>query len=137
MEFTGFKFRKSEFKFKNRKEYNKYFDNALIESPFKFVRASKAEFNEKIHIALSWMEITKIVAWVLLGVSILSSLVSLGTIFGISMIGLGFISMGLSKFFKNKVEDLAIGKSFCIQMYEMNNFENLEEIREDLIKESK
>lgn len=137
MQFKGFKFRKSEFKFKNKKEYNKYFDNALIESPFQFIRISKAEFNEMIHIALSWMEITKIISWILLGTSILSTVSNLGINFGLSMIVLGLASMALSKLYKNKTEDLALGKSFCIQMYEMNNFENLESVREDLIKENK
>ena len=134
MEFTGLKFKKSEFKFKNQKEYNQYFDNALIESPFQFIRISKAEFNENIHIALSWMEITKIIAWVLLGASVISFIASLGSIIGISMIALGFILMEISKFFKIRTDNLAMGKAFCIQMYEMNNFENLEEIRKDLIK---
>ena len=137
MEFTGIKLTKSEFKFKSKEEYQKYFNDALIESPFQFVRISKAEFNENIHIALSWSEITKIISWTLLGVSLIVSLLSVGLIFNISVIALGFLSLGISKLFKNKAKDLSMGKAFCIEMYESNNFENLEEVREDLKKENK
>jgi hypothetical protein len=135
MEFYGFKFFKKEFKFKSKKEYNQYFNNALIESPFQFIRLSKEEFNEKIHIALSWMAALRIASWALMGMAALGIFCKLGMTFGFVSIGLSVISMLVSNISKGRVENLALGKSFSIQMYEMNNYENLEEVRQELIKE--
>lgn len=135
MEFEGFKFFKKEFKFKNKAEYNRYFNNALIKSPFQFIRLSKEEFNEKIHIALSWMTVLRIASWVLMGIVALGIFYKLGMVFGFVSIGLSIISMLMSNFAKSRVENLALGKSFSIQMYEMNNYENLEEVRQELISE--
>lgn len=135
MEFEGFKFFKKEFKFKNKLEYNKYFNNALIESPLQFIRLSKDEFNEKMHIALSWMAVLRIASWTLMGMAALGIFYKLGIVFGIIAIGLSVISMLASNVAKGKLDNLALGKSFSIQMYEMNNYENLEEVRQELIAE--
>lgn len=135
MEFEGFKFFKKEFKFKSKEEYNQYFNNALIESPFQFIRLSKEEFNEKMHIALSWMAAFRIASWVLMVMAPLGMLSKFGMVFGFATIGLSAISMLASNVAKGKLENLALGKSFSIQMYEMNNYENLEEVRQELIAE--
>lgn len=135
MEFEGFKFFRKEFKFKSKDQYNKYFDNALIESPLKFIRLSKADFDEKIHIAFSWMAILKIVGWVLLGMTALIILAQTSPLLGAILVGLSMLSVLGSKIAKGKLDRLAFGKSFSIQMYEMNNYENLEQGRQILIEE--
>ena len=137
MEFEGLKFKKESFKFSSKKKYNDFFNDALIDSPLQFIRASKDEFDEKIHIAFSWMILTKIVSWALLGITAILILAHAGWVFPLVSVGLSFISMFSSKRLNSKVEDLALGKSFVIQMYEMNNYENLEEVRRELIKEKK
>ena len=137
MEFDGFKLRKTEFKFETKKKYDEYFSNALIDSPLHFIRISKAEFDEKMHITLSWMMVFKMAAWIFLGITVIGLLAQLGVAFGYIAIGLSFLNMIGSSIAKGKLENLALGKSFCIQIYEMDNYENLEIVRQELIEEKK
>lgn len=129
MEFEGFKF-------KPNKKYEENFSEALIESPLQFIRLSKESFDEKMHIAFSWMAILNISALGLMGIAIIIALLQ-APIIGIISICISMISRIGSKKFQIKLEDLSISKSFCIGMYEMNNYENLEIVRQELIEEKR
>ncbi len=137
MGLEGLKFRRKTFKFASKKKYNDFFNNALIEGPVQFIRVSKAEFDEKMHIALSWMFLAKIISWLFLGIAVIGMLASATWIFGAAVVGLSFLSRFASKRSESKLEALALVKSFCIGIYEMNNYENLEEVRQQLIEEKK
>jgi hypothetical protein len=135
MEFEGLKLRTKSFKFSSKKKYNDFFNDALIDSPLQFIRLSKQEFDEKIHIAFSWMILTKVISWFLIGLSAILILAHVPWMLSLALVVFSFISMFASKIFNTKVEDLALGKSFVIGAYEMNNYENLEEVRQELIAE--
>ncbi|HOG74190.1 MAG TPA: hypothetical protein PLP47_04600, partial [Methanofastidiosum sp.] len=55
MEFEGLKFKRTDFRFSNRQEMDKFFNEALIESPLKFIRLNDQMYVEKIHVNFSWM----------------------------------------------------------------------------------
>ena len=135
MEFEGLKLRSKAFKFASKKKYNQIFNDALIDSPLQFIRLSKQEFDEKIHIAFSWMILTKVLSWFLMGVSAILILAHVPWMLSLALVVFSFSGMIASKLFSSKVSDLALGKSFVIGAYEMNNYENLEEVRQELIKE--
>lgn len=134
-EFEGLKLKRKAFKFSSKKAYNQAFNDALMNSPLQFIRLSKQEFDEKIHIAFSWMILTKGLAYLLMSISVIFLLAHVSWMLSLAALVLSFSGMIASKLLGGKVEDLAFGKSFVIEMYEMNNYENLKEVRQELIKE--
>lgn len=137
MEFEGLKLVKTKFKFKSEKEYNIFFNNALIASPLRFINLTKQEFDENMHIIFSWKEITKCISFGFLFMFLFAILNGDSLILRLSILGFSSISMLINWFLRKKLNDLNFGKSFVISIYEMDNYFVLEEIRENLIKERK
>jgi hypothetical protein len=136
LEFEGLKLKKTEFHFRNNKEMNKFFNEALIESPIKFVRLNNQMFLEKMHVALSWMQISKILSFALFIPAIAGILYNAPQWFGISMVGISVFFFLRSKWLSKRLDRLAIGRTFFNQMAE-NDLDSLEEVRQELINENK
>ncbi len=64
LEFNGLRF-KTSFKFKNKKEECKYFNNSLIESIYKYQREQKKYYFEKLHILISYKTLCKLSAFLM------------------------------------------------------------------------
>jgi hypothetical protein len=136
LEFEGLKLKKTEFRFKNNKEMNKFFNEALIESPLKFVRLNNQMFLEKMHVALSWMQISKILSFALFIPAVAGILYNAPQWFGISMVATAIFFFLRSKWLSKRLDRLAVGRVFFNQMAEYD-LESLEEVRQELINENK
>lgn len=136
IEFEGLKLKKTEFCFKSMKEMNKFFNEALIESPLKFVRLNNQMFLEKMHVALSWMQISKILSFVLFVPALAGILYNAPQWFGISMVAISIFFFLRSKWLSKRLDRLAGSRIFFNQMAE-NDLDSLEEVRQELINENK
>lgn len=136
LEFEGLKLKKTEFRFRNNKEMNKFFNEALIESPLKFVRLNNQMFLEKMHVALSWMQISKFLSFGLFIPALMGILYNAPQWFGISMVVFSIFFFLRSKWLSKRLDRLAIGRTFFNQMAE-NDLDSLEEVRQELINENK
>ena len=127
------KLRKTKFRFSNNKSLNKFFDDALIESPIKYVRLYEQRFQEIMQILVSWYIIIKIVAYTLLVIAIISAGFNLNL--GLSITLFSFFLQITSKFIIKKFEKYSFSLDTFKSLAESNNFEYLEEIRQYLIQD--
>jgi len=128
IKFEGLKF-KTTFNFRNGKAKDKYFNNLLIESLYKYQEKLKEYFTEKLHILFSYYITFKIAAYVILGISLVFPPFYIkGSIAALIVF---IISLLLNRKFKNKI----LAYDFAIAVSEMT--ETMEEVREDFIKENK
>jgi hypothetical protein len=135
IEFEGFKLKVKDFRFKSRDEMNKFFNEALIESPFKFVRLQDQMFIEKMHVVFSWLMISRILAFGLFVPAIIGLLLNAPQWFGISMVFASIFFFLRSKWLSKVLDNVATGRIFFNEMAE--NTDSLEEVRQELINEQK
>ncbi|MDD5649040.1 MAG: hypothetical protein PHF86_01285 [Candidatus Nanoarchaeia archaeon] len=126
------KLRKTKFKFSNNKSLNKFFDDALIESPIKYVRLYEQRFQEIMLVLASWYIIVKIVAYTLLGVAIILAVYNLNIGLGVTLFS--FLLQLISKLIMKKFQKYSFSLDTFKSISEGNDFEYLEEIRKDLIE---
>jgi len=105
LEFDGLKLKKTEFRFISNKEINKFFNESLIESPLKFVRLNNQMFLEKMHVSLSWMQISKILSFALFIPAIAGILYNAPQWFGISMVCISVFFFLRSKWLSKRLID--------------------------------
>lgn len=129
--FEGFKFQKTEFIFKNKKQMNKFFDAALIESTQKFIRLNDQMLLEKMHVLFSWYMLLKVSAYVFISLAIIFFQSPVLYFFGISSIILFIVSLILSK----KLNNTAFSRTFINAINQ--NSDSLEAFRETLINKTK
>ena len=132
-EFDKIKLFKTDYRFRNEKASDKFFDDALIKSTAIYMKDLERSMDEKIHVSFSRHIISKLVAYTLLALT-LFALATSSTIFGAAVLGLSFLSMILSRFLKSKTDDLAMAKNFTLGMLYSDNLKALEGIRKDLIE---
>jgi len=135
IEFEGFKFKMKNFRFKNAAEMNKFFNEALIESPFKFLNLNDQMIIEKMHVSFSWMMINKILSYALFVPAFLGVYYQAPQWFGFSMVGASIFCFLRSKLLSRKLDRIASARIFFKGMSEDLTY--LEEVRQELIKEKK
>jgi hypothetical protein len=133
--FEGFKFRRTNFRFRNKKAMNSFFNEALIESPVKFLNLIDARTLEKMHILFSWMMIHRIAVYIWLILSFFSIYYHASNKIVIGIVVMALFSFIISKVLSKNLDNAAFGRSFFTSMGENDNFEFLEEVRQELIKE--
>jgi hypothetical protein len=132
MELEGLKFKIRDFYFINRKEMDIFFNKALIDSPFKFIRLTNQMLEEKIHVNFSWMILMKFFSFSLLVPPFIGYFYEASQLFGFFFIGSSVFCFFTYKYFHIKVNNLLIGKSF-FNLMAKNDLSSLEEVREELI----
>ena len=138
IEYDSLKLFKTQFKFRGKKEYNEFFNEALIESPLKFINVSKQEFDERIHVAFSRSLICKCLGWVAMAFAALTFFVNFYTLTTfLTAMGLSILGMVLSRVFEKRAEDLKFSKISVIETYKMDNYKYLEIERKKLKKIAK
>ncbi len=136
IEFEGFKLKIKDFRFKTRDEMNKFFNEALIESPFKFIRLQDQMFVEKMHVIFSWMMISKVLAFALFVPAFIGILLSAPQWFVFSIVFASIFFFLRSKRLSKRLNNIATGRMFFNQMAE-NDLDSLEQVRQELINEQK
>ena len=131
IEYSEFKFFKTEFNFKNDKQETEYFDNILLKSSRKYVDAIDASLDEDMHVIFSWAEISLYSAVVFICMSLMAILK-----FDSIIPGAIFLVMSLSAIFartilNTKFSNLAFGKTLTKSLFEMDNYGFLEEMRQE------
>jgi hypothetical protein len=124
-------FFRQEYKFKNKKERNSFFNKTLINNIYDYKIAVKFDFDERLHVLFSWMELTKHIAYIMLGLTFLA-ITRFNITFELILFFVSFISFVASQFIKSKINDVQLGKEFTISMLNLSN-ETLEEVRQELI----
>lgn len=133
MEFNGLKLIKTNFRFSSKKEMNEFFDNALIESPIKFLHLVDQRFLEKIHVNFSWMVLTKFLVLLALSPAIIGIFYHASRGFGFFWVGLSFGSLLISKKLCKRLFNLIKGRE-DFNLIHSNDMSYLEAIREELIQ---
>lgn len=137
MYFEEYKFFKTKFKFRNKEEYNELFNEALILSPFRFLTLTEQEYDERLHIVWSWKEFFKYAVYGFIAISFILIFKSFPFWLGVTPLILSILSLSFQKFLETKLEDLNFRKSETLELYQMDNFASMEEVRKELIKEKK
>lgn len=127
VEFQGLRF-KTSFNFRNVKSKDKYFDNLLIESRYKYQEKLKEYFAEKLHVTFSYFIAFKFAAWIFLGIALLSPVLKI--FLAATAIVFFITSLILNRKFQNNM----MGYTFAISIAEMD--EIMEEVRQELINEN-
>ena len=130
--FEGLKFKNTEFNFRSKKEMNTFFDNALIDSPERFINLMDRRTIENMHIAFSKYIVSKIASFIILGLAFVSILASVSAFIVISLVGLAVISFLTSKINEKLLDNLNFSRG---EFDKMSESDCLEEVRQDLIKE--
>jgi hypothetical protein len=136
IEFEGFKLKATDFRFKSRKEMNKFFNEALIESPIKFIRLQNQLFLEKMHVLFSWMMISKILSFALFVPALIAIYYQAPKWVGISIVCLSIFFFLRTKYLSRRLDNIAGAKVFFNEMAE-NDMDSLEHVRQELINENK
>ena len=135
IEFEGFKFKKTNFRFKSTKDMNRFFNQALIESPIKFVRLNEQMFLEKMHVAFSWMMLSKFLAFALFVPALIAVYYNAPQWIGLSIVGLSLFFFMRKNMLSKRLHNLAAGQALIDSLAE--DRDSLEEVRQELIKENK
>ena len=130
LEFEGFKFKNTEFQFRNKKEMNKFFDDVLIDSPQRFINTLDRWTLENMHIAFSSFTVTKYVAYGALGLAFLSILAKAPSVIGIGLTVMAIVNYIASKRFEKNLDNMNYSRGEFDMMAE-----GLDVVREDLINE--
>ena len=131
IEYSEFKFFKTEFSFKNEKQSEEYFDNILLHSCRKYVDAMVAESHERMHIVFSWREMLLYSSIVFLALSLLTVL-TFNTIIPTIITLILSIVTAITRYYLNiQFQDIGFGINFTKSLFEMNNYAVLEEIRQE------
>jgi hypothetical protein len=133
MEFDKIKLFKTDYRFKNEKESDKFFDDVLVKSTAIYMKDLERSMDEKIHVSFSRQTILKYASYSFL-VLTLFALAMHAPIFGAALLGISFLSMLLSRILKSKTDDLVMAKDFTLSMLYSDNLEYLEGVRKDLIE---
>lgn len=133
--FEGFKLKMKNFRFKNANEMNNFFNEALIESPFKFLRLNDEMIIERMHVSFSWMMVNKILAFALLVPAFLGVYYQAPQWFGMSFLGSSVLCFLKSKWLSRKLDGIASARIFFKGMSEDLTY--LEEVRQELINKKK
>ena len=133
IEFKGFKFFKTEFRFKNQKCSGEYFNNILLKSCRQYIDARDDEYDESIYILLSWIELLLYSSIVFLALSLLSILTFESITPTVITLALSVASAITRFFLDKKLITISTNKVFTKSMLEMSNYELLEEMRQELI----
>lgn len=137
VEFEGFKLKVKDFHFKSRKEMNKFFDKALIESPFKFIRLQDQLFIEKMHVIFSWMMISRILAFGLLIPAFVCTVYNVVPQWlGILIVFASIFFFLRSKWLSRRLDNIAFARTLFKDLAD-NSMDSLEETRQELINEQK
>ena len=136
IEFEGFKLKVKDFHFKSRNEMNRFFDKALIESPFQFIRLQDQLFIEKMHVTFSWMMISKILAFALFIPAIFGMAYNAPQWFGISIIFTSIFFFLRSKWLSKRLNNIAFARTLFKEIAD-NDMTSLEQVRQELINEQK
>lgn len=128
--FDGFKLKPSQFKFKNKKEKYKFFDEALIESSQNFIRLSDEMLLEKMHISFSWYMLTRILSYSIIALNFIL-IFFLPTIITSGIAGLSILLFIISIIFSKKLDNFAFGRNFNKAFNEDDTV--IETIRQNLI----
>ena len=131
IEYSELKFFRTEFSFKNKKQATEYFDNILLQSCRKYVDAIIADSDEQMHIVFSWAEILLYSVVVFVCMSLMAILKFDSIIPGIVFLVLSLGSVFTRAILNTKFSNLAFGKTFTKSIFEMNNYEFLEEMRQE------
>ena len=114
LEFFGLKFKedKSRYPWKSQKEADQVFDSLIKEgseiSQNRYSTLLRIQFEEDIHVKLSYSFLTRYFSYFTLGIVILMTLGAL-TIPAMVTLGISFISYIASRMFIKKVRDLYMG----------------------------
>jgi hypothetical protein len=135
IEFEGLKLKVKDFRFKNQNEMNNFFNKALIESSFKFIRLQDQMFMEKMHVIFSWIMISRILAFGFFIPALLGILSGAPQWFGLSMVFISISFFLRTKVLSRKLDNIAISRIFFNGMAE--NADSLEQVRQDLINGDK
>jgi len=133
IEFEGFKFKMKNFRFKNAKEMNNFFNEVLIESPFKFINLNDQMLIEKMHVSFSWMMISRILSFALFIPALIAVYNQAPQWVGVSIVFLSIFCFIRSKWLSRKLDGIASARIFFSGMSEDLTY--LEEVRQELIKE--
>ncbi len=133
MEFDKIKLFRTDYRFKNEKESDKFFDDVLVKSTAIYMKDLERSMDEKIHVSFSRQTISKFASYSFLVLTLFALAMS-APIFGATVLGLSFLSMLLSRLLKSKTDDLVMAKDFTLSMLYSDNLESLEGIRKDLIE---
>lgn len=136
IEFEGFKLKVKDFHFKSRNEMNKFFDKALIESPFKFIRLQDQLFVEKMHVIFSWMMISRILAFGLFIPALIAILYNAPDWLGTSTVFVSIFFFLRSKSLSKRLDNIAGARTLFKELAD-NGMDALEETRQELINEQK
>jgi hypothetical protein len=136
IEFRGFKLKATDFRFKSRDEMNKFFNEALIESPLKFIRLQNQLFLEKMHVVFSWMMISKILSFALFVPALIAVYYQVPKWVGISIVFSSIFFFLRAKYLSRRLDNIAGAKIFFNEMAE-NDMDSLEHVRQELINENK
>jgi len=129
-------FFRKEFKFKNEKELNDYFNKSLIQGVTSFLNTTRREYAERLHIYFSWMELTKYISYVLLIFVFLSFLIKASLLITLITLISSVLFHIASIIIKNVIDDLQFGISFVMSILEKDD-PYLEEERQKLIEKNK
>lgn len=130
--FEGFKFKKTEFRFKNKKDMNKFFDDALIESTHKFIRLTDKMTLERMHIIFSWYMLLKIMAYSFVALSFITLFFNTPILYFIA--GSSLLSLLFSAILSKRLDKMAFGRNFFNEI--ANNTDSIENIRQELINKN-
>lgn len=127
-------FFRKEFKFKNKKERNKFFDQALIDGNERYKKVNERDFDEKLHILFSWKVLTYILSYVILFFLVPLYLFNLTNLtINICTIFVSLLCYMSSLFFEYILQKVNESKIFTMDMLEQND-ESINEVRQQLIK---
>lgn len=137
IEFKGLKLKVKDFRFKSHNEMNKFFNKALIESPFKFVRLQDQLFIEKMHVTFSWMMVSRILAFALLIPAFVGIVYNISPQWlGISIVFVSIFFFLRSKWLKKRLDNIAFARVLFKEIAD-GGMDSLEEVRQELINEQK
>lgn len=136
IEFKGFKLKIKDFHFKNRNELNDFFNKALIESPFKFIRLQDQLFIEKMHVIFSWMMVSRILAFTLFIPALIGMAYNAPQWLGISIIFTSIFFFLRSKWLSKRLDNIAFARTLFKEMAD-SGMDSLEQARQELIDEQK
>lgn len=135
IEFDGLKIRMERFRFRNTKEMNKFFDEALIESSNKFCNLNDQMIAEKMHVYFSWMTIYKFLSFVFLFLVFISIYYDASQWVGFLIMGISIWCFIRSRLLLVKLNKMLLTREFFKCMAE--DITCLDDARQELIDKKK
>ena len=134
MEFNTLKFFKSDYSF-NRKQMEQYLNKVLLKGCGVYMDEYEKIKNEKIHVFFSWMLLFKFLSYILLGIVVLLIFDKVNIFLTTLLFGISIITKIISYFLDKKIIQISSAYKFSTSIIRSDNYEFLEQIRQDLLKE--